>query len=81
MRTCKIIAQMGWSENGPSLTSALGLLAISVLIGLLSYLVLQRSIEAMIGRTSTSIRELLVYTGIVAALCGLLSIVNGMYQQ
>jgi hypothetical protein len=71
----QMLAEAGLSENPLSLGPLFGLLLIFVLIGLLAYLLLQRIAEFLIGRTETSVRELLFYTAVVALLCALMSLV------
>jgi len=70
-----MIAAAGLSEIPFSLGPIFGLLFLFVLVGLLGYLLLQRMAEFLIGRTETSIREILLYTALVALLCVLLKLV------
>lgn len=72
----KILAEAGLSENPFSLVSLLGLPLAFVVVGLLSYFLLQRFAELLIGRTATSIKELLFFTVVVALLCTILVWLN-----
>ena len=68
-----MLAEAGLSENPFSLGPIFGLLFLFLLVGLLAYLLLQRMAELLIGRTETSVREILLYTAIVAMLCAVLT--------
>ena len=68
----KMLAEAGLSENAQSF-GPLGVLCAFILVGILVYVLLQRAAEWMIGQTPTTIREVLLYTTIVAALCALLA--------
>ena len=67
-----MLAEAGLSENPFSFAPIIGFLFAFALMGILSYLLLQRAAELMIGRTTTSIREILFYTAVIALLCALL---------
>jgi hypothetical protein len=73
-----MLAAAGLSENSDSLEAVFGMLFAFVLVGLLSYLLIQRIAELMIGRTETSIREILFYTVVVALLCVLLTMIRNV---
>jgi hypothetical protein len=73
-----MLAAAGLSENSDSLEAIFGMLFAFVLVGLLSYLLIQRIAELMIGRTETSIREILFYTVVVALLCVLLTMIRNV---
>ena len=70
-----MLAEAGLSDNPFSLGPIFGLLFLFLLVGLLLYLLLQRIAEFLIGRTETSIREILFYTAIVAFLCAFITII------
>ncbi len=69
-----MLAEAGLSENPLALGPVFGLLFLFLLVGLLAYLLLQRIAELLVGRTETSVREILLYTAIVAMLCALLTL-------
>ena len=71
-----MLAEAGLSENPFSFAPILGLLVAFALVAILSYLLLQRTAELMIGQTSTSIREILFYTAVIALLCALLTLME-----
>lgn len=69
-----MLAEAGLSENPFSFGPIFGLLFLFLLVGLLAYLLLQRMAELLVGRTETSVREILLYTAIVAMLCAVLTL-------
>ena len=69
-----MLAEAGLSENLFSFGPIFGLLFLFLLVGLLAYLLLQRMAELLVGRTETSVREILLYTAIVAMLCAVLTL-------
>lgn len=70
-----MLAEAGLSENPFSFGPIIGLPFLFLLVGLLAYLFLQRMAEFLTGRTETSIREILLYTGIAAMLCAALTFI------
>ena len=71
-----MLAEAGLSENPFSFAPIFGLLVAFALVSVLAYLLLQRTAELMIGRTTTSIREILFYTAVIALLCALLTLME-----
>ncbi len=69
-----MLAEAGLSEITFSLGRIFGLLFLFSLVGLFAYLLLQRMAELLVGRTEISIREILLYTAIVAMLCAVLAL-------
>ena len=87
MYNAHILGAAGWAENaaksgedGFSLLSFIGFLAILVAIGVVCDLLIQRVAELSIGRWRTSTRELMVHTSLVAVLCALVEFVRRMHQ-
>jgi cobalamin synthase len=69
-------AESGLSENPFLLAPLLIALLVCCVFGWIFFLILQRVTEYISGDTKTSVRELLLYTSLVAALFVLVQILN-----
>jgi hypothetical protein len=76
-----MLAEAGISENPFSFGPMFGLLFLSLLVGLLLYLVLQRIGELLIGRTDTSVREVLFYISIVALMGAIITLIQNLHAM
>lgn len=78
MHCHSLIAAAGWADalsqsngEGALLSTLLVFLSFGA-VGVLAYLLLQRFAEVITGRWQTTIREIMLYTFLVALLCALL---------
>jgi hypothetical protein len=78
MHCYSLIAAAGWADalsqsdgEGALLSTLLVFLSFGA-VGVLAYLLLQRFAELITGQWRTTIREIMVYTFLVALLCALL---------